>query len=94
MNNLDYEKALLIDKRTYFQYYLSLIKTRHILVFSFFTLDDYNIRIIKIFLFFFSFFLNFTVSALFFNDNEMHKIYEDKGQFNLYYQIPKITKIY
>jgi len=30
LNNLSYEEALNIDKRTYFQYYYSLIRTRHI----------------------------------------------------------------
>ena len=30
INNMVYELALRIDKRTYFQYYYSLIKTRHI----------------------------------------------------------------
>ena len=30
MNNLPYDSALKFDKRTYFQYYLSLIRTKHI----------------------------------------------------------------
>ena len=42
------------------------------------------------FLFFFSFSLDFTINALFFNDDTMHKIYEDKGKFNFLYQIPQI----
>ena len=41
------------------------------------------------FLFFFFFFLDFTVNALFFTDDTMHKIYEDKGKFNILYQIPQ-----
>ena len=32
-NNLKYELALKYDKRTYIQYYLSLLKTRHIFIF-------------------------------------------------------------
>ena len=42
------------------------------------------------FLFFYSFSLDFTINTLFFNDNTMHKIYEDKGKFNFLYQIPQI----
>ena len=42
------------------------------------------------FLFFFSFSLDFTVNTLFFNDDTMHKIYEDKGKCNILYQIPQI----
>ena len=45
---------------------------------------------IKIILFFFSFCLDFTINALFFTDETMHKIYIDKGEFDLLYQIPQI----
>ena len=45
---------------------------------------------IKIYLFFFSFGLFFTVNALFFSDSTMHRIYEDQGTFNFIYQIPQI----
>ena len=42
------------------------------------------------FLFFLFFSVNFAINALFFNDNTMHKIYIDEGEFNLIYQIPQI----
>ena len=90
LNNLPYEDAKLYDKRTFFQYYISLIKTKHILMFSFFYSKDYNSRIIKIYLFLFSFAMHCTVNALFFNDSTLHKIYEDGGAFNFIYQIPQI----
>ena len=90
INDLNYENALEIDKRTYFQYYFSLIKRKQILIFTFFTKDDFNSRTIKISLFLFSFSLYFAVNSLFFNDSTMHKIYEDEGSFNFIYQIPQI----
>ena len=31
MNSLNYVEAKILDKRTYFQYYLSLLRTKHIL---------------------------------------------------------------
>ena len=89
-NSLNYQLAIKYDKRTYFEYYLSLIKTKHPLIFSFFNNEDYNSKIIKIDLFFISFLLNYAINALFFNDNTMHKIYEDKGSFNFIYQLPQI----
>ena len=53
LNSLSYLKALKHDKRTYMQCYLSLLKTKHPLFFSFyFKNKDYNSQIIKIFLFF------------------------------------------
>ena len=90
LNSLDYEEALKLDHRNFFQYYISLIKNNHPILFSFCPYKDYNSRIIKIFLFFFSFSLDFTINTLFFNDDTMHKIYEDKGKFNFLYQIPQI----
>ena len=61
------------------------------MIFSFYSNDkDYNSPIIKAFLFFFLFSVHFTVNALFFNDNTMHKIYEDEGKYNFSYQFPKI----
>jgi len=48
MNDLSYNLALNYDKRTFCQYYISLIKVKHNLLFSFYNYDDYNSRIIKI----------------------------------------------
>ena len=90
MNNLLYEKAIKIDKRTFIEYYLSLIKQKQKIIFSFYTYTDYNSKSIKISLFIFSFALYYTIACLFFTDSTMHKIYEDSGKFNFIYQIPKI----
>ena len=59
-------------------------------LFSFCPNKDYNSRIIKIFLFFFFFGVNFTINTLFFTDSTIHKIYKDKGIYNIIYQIPQI----
>ena len=90
LNTLKYEEALKIDKRTYIQYYISLLRTNNLFIFSFYPNKDYNSQIIKFFLFFFLFTVHFTVNALFFNDKTMHQIYKDKGAFNIIYQIPQI----
>ena len=90
LDQLDYKTSIKIDKRTYFQYYLSLLRMKHLLFFSFWPIFDYNSKILKIFLFFFNFTLSFIVNALFFNDDKMHKIYEEKGSFNFIYDIPHI----
>ena len=90
LNNLIYKKALSIDRRTYTQFYWSLLKQKHALIFTFYTYNDYNSKIIKICLFIFSFALYSTVNALFFNYKTMHKIYEEQGAFNFIFQIPQI----
>ena len=90
LNNLDYKEALELDKRSYSTFYFSLLKTNHLFV-RVFTKTDYNSRIIKIFLITFNFSLSYLVNALFFNDGTMHKILEDKGDYNFIYQLPQIA---
>ena len=90
LNILSYEDALKEDKRNYFQYYFSLLKTRHLFMFSFIKNEDFNSRIIKIDLFLIYFTISYTTAAFFFNDDTMHQIYVDEGEFNFIYQIPKI----
>ena len=91
LNSLSYKEALKYDKRSYFEYYFSLLKENNLLLFSFYPNKDYNSRIIKMFLFFYFFGLDLTLNALFFNDSTIHKIYEDKGNYNFVYQIPQIV---
>ena len=50
----------------------------------------YNVMSLKISLFLVSFSLYLNINGFFFNDDTMHKIYEDNGAFNIIAQIPKI----
>ncbi len=90
MNDLDYEVAIEIDKRTYFQYYFSLLKKKHLILFAFIPNNDYNVYVVKISLLLLSFSLYFTINGFFFSDSTMNKINEDKGVFNIIFQIPQI----
>ena len=91
-NNLDYKIALKLDKRKFCKYYKSLLKTKHEFIFALIHKKDHNSRIVKIDLYFISFIIYYTVNGLFFDDNTMHKIYENNGSFDLESQITK--KIY
>ena len=90
MNLFDYKKAKKNDKRTYIQYYISLLKTKHLLFFTFFNSQDYNSRIIKIYIFFFTIQIEYTINTMFYTDETMHKIYKDEGYFDFIYQIPQM----
>ena len=90
LNYLPYDKALKNDKRTFCQYYISLVKTKHIIIFTFFNTTDYNIKLIKIDLLFFNFTLSYIINGLFFSDDTIHVIYESDGSFILEYRIIKI----
>ena len=90
LNSFQYLLALKYDKRTYIQYYISLLKFKHPLIFSFIPIKDYNTMIIKISLFLLSFVIYFTVNTLFFNNSLIHKIYKDQGIYDINYQLPYI----
>ena len=90
LNDLGYKKAFKYDHRTFFQYYISLLFTKHIL-FQIFNKRDYNSYSIKVLLLFFNFSSCYVINALFFNDDTMHQIYEDEGDFNFIYQLPQIV---
>jgi hypothetical protein len=90
MNSLIYIDAVKYDHRSYFQYYFSLIRTKQKLIFTFYLNNDYNSKTIKICLFIFSLSLYFTINALFITENEIHKIFEDSGEYDFIYNIPQI----
>ena len=90
INNFSYKNALKYDNRTFFQYYMSLIKTKHPLIFSFFPIKDYNSTIIKVSLFLLLFSIIYIINTLFFNESTIHKIYEEEGIYNFKYFIPRI----
>ena len=90
LNYLKYNEAIIYDKRTYGKYYCSLIMKKQLILFTFCNDSDYNIFILKLALFLFSFSLYFTVNVVFFVDSTVHHIYEKKGQIDLLFQIPDI----
>ena len=89
-NLLSYNLAIQNDKRTYGNYYISLLKIKNNFLFSFFHNKDYNSKIIKIDIFFINFSIYYAVNCLFFDDDTMHKIYITNGSFNFEYELPKI----
>jgi hypothetical protein len=89
LNHSKYIVALKKDKRNLFSYYVSLIKTKHPLIFSFVPIKDYNSIIVKINIFFLTFSIYNFINALFFNESTIHKIYKDNGKFNPNYLVPQ-----
>ena len=87
LNTLTYDRAIIYDKRTYGQYYCSLLKQKHLILFTFISKNDYNLLINKLSLFIFSFSLYFTVNTLFFDNDTIHKNYINKGNLKFIYNI-------
>jgi hypothetical protein len=63
---------------------------KHLIIFTFCNNKDYNIFVLKFSLLISSFALYFAVNALFFTDETMHNIYEQKGNAGIISQISNI----
>ena len=90
LNFLNFNEALKYDKRTFCQYFLYLFQIKNLILFSFYPVKDYNLKIIKIFLFFLFFDIYFAINTLFFTESTIHQIYKDKGDYNFDYFLPQI----
>ena len=85
---LSYKIALLYDKRTCFEYYISLLKSK---IFGFCPKNDYNSLNIKLCIFWLSFAIYYAVNFSFFNEKIIHKIFEEGGKYDIMYFLPKIS---
>ena len=90
LNTFDYKSALENDKRTCFQYYLSLIRKKHPILFGFCPIKDYNSMIIKSSLFYLSFVIYYAINFAFINEETIHKIYENGGKYDVTYFLQSI----
>ena len=90
INTLKYKDVLTYDKRNCFEYYISLLRTKHPILFTFCPIKDYNSRIIKLCLFFLVFSINYAINFAFFNEDIIHKIFEEQGKYDVRFFLPKI----
>jgi len=88
---LNYEQALKIDKRSLCQFYWSLLKREHLIIFTFFNCDDYNLLVVKITRFIFLIVGDMALNVFFFSDESMHKLFLTYGKYDFIQQIPQIT---
>ena len=90
LNNLEYEKAVKLDKRSFINTYWSILRREHLLLFTFIVRNDYNLTFVKYSRFIFIICTDMAVNVFFFADETMHKIYVDYGKYNFIQQIPQI----
>ena len=81
INMMPYSEALLKDKRSFWDFYFSFLKTRQLLIFIF--IDDKNSLIIKICIFLFTFGTCLGINTIFFDDPVIQNIYKLKGTFTI-----------
>ena len=90
LNNLEYDEAIKLDKRKFFEIYWSLLKREHLILFTFCNPNDYNIIYIKFAGFIFLICTDMALNVFFFADETMHKMFLDYGKFDFIQQIPQI----
>ena len=91
LNELEYIEATIFDKRTLFQLYWSTLKREHLLIFTFFNCNDYNLLSIKLSRFIILFVGDMALNVFFFSDDSMHKLFLNYGKYDIFQQIPQIT---
>ena len=90
LNNLDYEDACKLDKRTCCRTYLSVLMREHIALHTFLSWKDYNLFYVKIEKFFILFCVDMTMNGLFFVHESMHKKYTENENFTFVQKIPQL----
>ena len=90
INELDYDNSLFHDKRNIIRIYYSFLKYNCVLIFSFFVYEDFNLMLVKYALFinYIMFYLIFNTA--FFNNNTIHNVYMNNGDYVLNYHWWKI----
>ena len=88
LNNMEYNEACELDKRTCIRTYWSVIKREHYVVYTFISRNDYNLFYIKIERFFILICTEMTMNGLFFVHETMYK--KKTGDTSFAQRIPQI----
>ena len=91
LNDLEFDEAIKLDKRSFIETYWSIIKREHIILFNFFVRNDYNLTFVKYSRFIFLVCTDMALNVFFFADETMHKMFLDYGKYNFIQQIPQIV---
>ena len=83
LNHLGYEQALTLDKRGFLKTYWSILKRDHLIIFTFFPWNDYNLFYVKIEKFFFVILTLMVMNGFLFADKSIHKLYLSGVKYDL-----------
>ena len=91
LNNLSYDEAYELDKRSFFSTYFSVLMREHAFFLTFFAWNDYNLFYVKIDKFLILFCTDMTLNGLFFVHESMHKKYTLGEDFTFVQKIPQLV---
>ena len=90
LNSLEYNEAIIYDKRSFIKTYSDFLRREHLIIFTFFVCNDYNLVYIKYTRFIFLVVTDMAMNVFFFSDDSMHKIFLNYGKYDFVQQIPQI----
>ena len=89
INQMSFDDALINDNRGFCSYYYSILCYSQLILFTFVLKTDYNLKILKISMFFIGFAIFLTFNTLFYTDSTMSHYYHNKGVIDILYSLPK-----
>ena len=90
LNDLEYDSAIKLDNRNFFNVYFYFLKREHIIFFTFFYWNDFNIFSIKLSKFFLAICTDMAFNVFFFSDESMHNIYLNGGKHDFINQLAQM----
>ena len=90
LNDLEYLEALEIDDRNFFKIYWYYLNREHLILFTFFNWNDFNIFSIKLSKMFFCICTDMAFNVFFFSDESMHNIYTSGGKHDFFGQLAQM----
>ena len=89
LQNMDYEEAIIFDKRTYLRMYWGFLVDSQIILGTFFTDNYFDLFVIKLSFLVFTFQISFFLNALFYTDEYISKAYHNDGVLDFFSGLPK-----
>ena len=89
IEEMDYEEAIIYDKRSYLKMYWSSLVDSQIILDTFFTSNNLNLFIIKLSFFIIIFEISFFLNALFYTDEYISDAYHNNGVLDFVSGLPK-----
>jgi len=91
LQDMDYEEAIIYDKRTFLRIYWSFLVDSQIILGTFFTENYLNLFIIKFSFFICTFQISFFLNAFFYTDDYISDAYHNGGVLDFVTGLPKIV---
>ena len=89
LQDMDYEKAIIYDKRTYLRMYWAFLVDSQIILGTFCTSNYLHLLVIKLSFFIYTFQISFFLNAFFYTDEYISNAYHNNGVLDFFSGLPK-----